>query len=240
MRVAAEREPAGTAWPALPLAEWADTYATLHRWLQIVGKTRLALAPAQNHWWHVALYLTARGVGTSPMPVDGREIEIELDFVDHVLVARTSDGVVRTLPLAARPVADFYEAYRRLLAELRVDVALWPVPVKLGDRLRFDADRAHAYAYPEPPGYASASVEPAGAYYHDALREWILPYDAVRTAGDPAGTLLAFCESTYAAAATLGSWERSALERNGIGEVPPGRRQAPGSNAEGPLGEGSA
>src|SRR5436309_12850515 len=84
-------------WPALPLAEWQDTYATLHRWLQIVGKTRLALAPLQNHWWQAALYLTSRGLGTSPMPIANGTLQIERDFIDHQLVARTSGWYVRSL-----------------------------------------------------------------------------------------------------------------------------------------------
>ena len=97
------------SWPALPLEEWRDTYTTLHRWLQIVGKTRLALAPMQNHWWQVVLYLTSRGLGTSPMPTADRALEIEFDFIDHQLVARTSDGEARTMALAPRTVADFYD-----------------------------------------------------------------------------------------------------------------------------------
>src|SRR3954462_4707128 len=92
-------------WPALPLAAWQDTYATLHRWTQIVGKTRLALAPMQNHWWQVVLYLTSRGLVTSPMPIGDRTLDIEFDFLDHQLVARTSDGDTGTLPLAPRSVA---------------------------------------------------------------------------------------------------------------------------------------
>jgi hypothetical protein len=93
-------------WPPLPLDEWQDTLATLHRWTQMVGKTRLALAPMTNHWWQVTLYLTARGLTTSPMPAGQRTMEIEFDFVDHALVARTSDGATRTMPLAPRSVAD--------------------------------------------------------------------------------------------------------------------------------------
>ena len=79
-------------WPSLVLEEWLPTYATLHRWAQIVGKTRLSLAPFENHWWHCALYVTARGLTTSPMPHRGGVLEIEFDFLDDLLVARTSDG----------------------------------------------------------------------------------------------------------------------------------------------------
>src|SRR5262245_62841027 len=98
-------------WPDLTLARWQDTYATLHMWTQIVGKTRLALAPMQNHWWQVALYLTARGLTTSPMPDGDRTFEAEFDFVDHRLVVRTSDGRRETLPLEPQTVAQFYGRY---------------------------------------------------------------------------------------------------------------------------------
>jgi hypothetical protein len=131
------------AWPALPLGAWQDTYATLHRWLQIVGKTRLALAPMQNHWWQVTLYLTSRGLGTSPMPAGDKMLEIELDFIDHQLVARTSNGDARALPLAPRAVADFYDEYMRALRELGVRPRVRPVPVELADVLPFPDDREH-------------------------------------------------------------------------------------------------
>src|SRR5207253_11400730 len=86
-------------WPTLPLGEWQATHDTLHMWLQIVGKTRLALAPAQNHWWHVALYLTARGLTTSPMPHRERTFQVDLDFIDHRLAIHVSDGSTATMPL---------------------------------------------------------------------------------------------------------------------------------------------
>ena len=106
-------------WPQLPLNDWAETQTTLHRWVQIVGKTRLALAPMQNHWWQCALYLTARGLGTSPMPYAKGNVELEFDFLEHRLVARTSDGATKSIPLAPRSVADFYHDYLGLLAGLR-------------------------------------------------------------------------------------------------------------------------
>src|SRR5438105_8625646 len=87
------------SWPELPLASWQDTYATLHMWTQIVGKVRMALTPKQNHWWHVTLYVTARGLTTSPIPYEGRAFEIVFDFIDHVLVVSCSDGTARRLPL---------------------------------------------------------------------------------------------------------------------------------------------
>ncbi|HYC52793.1 MAG TPA: DUF5996 family protein, partial [Gemmatimonadaceae bacterium] len=269
---------AGPDWPALPLAEWQATYATLHRWMQIVGKTRLALAPMQNHWWQVPLYVTVRGIATSPMPCRRFDLEIEFDFVDHLLVARTSLGMRQSLPLEPQSVAAFYRNYQSLLASLGVEVAIWPVPVELPDALPFTDDAIHAsydpdaarrcwrvlrqmdrvlkafrarflgksspshfwwgsfdlactlfsgrraprhpggfpnlpdrvtveayshecfsggwwpgtpdgpvaepafyaYAYPEPPGYGEASIDPAGARYDDGMHEWILPYAVVR------------------------------------------------------------
>ena len=298
-------------WPALSLEEWHETQATLHRWLQIVGKTRLALAPMQNHWWQVTLYLSARGLTTSPIPYRDRSFEVEFDFVDHLLVARASDGAVRTLPLAARSVADFYAEYAALLRSLEIDLRIWPVPSEMPDTVPFNEDHKHAsydadavyrcwrillesdrvlkhfrgrfigkcspshfwwggfdlactrfsgrrapqhpggipnlpdwvtreayshecisagwwpgsvggavvepafyaYAYPEPPGSPEAQIEPAAAEYHMGLREWIMPYEAVRLASHPDLELMKFLESTYATAAHLGGWDRGALER---------------------------
>ncbi len=300
-----------SAWPQLPLSDWADTYATLHRWVQMVGKTRLALAPMQNHWWQVTLYLTARGLGTSPIPSDERSFEIELDFLDHRLLMRTSDAAMQSIPLAPRPVADFYREYLGMLAALGVEARIWPVPVEIADRTPFTADRVHAsydadaaqrcwrilahtdrvlkqfrgrflgksspshfwwgsfdlsctrfsgrraplhpggvpnspdyvtheayshecisagwwpgseggpvaepafyaYAYPEPAGFSDALVRPAAASYQPAMREWILPYEAVRAARDPEAALLEFLQSTYEAAAERGGWDRVGLER---------------------------
>src|SRR2546423_437972 len=98
------------AWPALPLEQWQKTYDTLHMWTQIVGKTRLALAPMENHWWQVALYVTPRGLTTSPIPSGIRTFAVDFDFVDHRLSVRTSDGEDRAIPLVSQPVADFYSA----------------------------------------------------------------------------------------------------------------------------------
>src|SRR5580765_7948262 len=131
-------------WPKLTLDEWAPTQTTLHRWTQIVGKTRLALAPMQNHWWQVVLYVTDRGLTTSPMPYNGRTFDVSFDFVGHRLVALTSDGDERSIPLAPRSVADFYAEYMAMLRSLDIDVKLWPVPVEMGDVLPFVEDNTHA------------------------------------------------------------------------------------------------
>jgi len=134
----------GPAWPELPLGEWQDTYATLHRWVQIVGKTRLALAPMQNHWWQVTLYVTTRGLTTSPMPVGDRLLEIELDFLGHLLVMHTNDGEERVLPLVPRSVAEFYAEYRDALHSLGVALRIYPRPSELADATPFADDRDHA------------------------------------------------------------------------------------------------
>ena len=132
------------AWPALPLDEWSATYETLHRWTQIVGKTRLALAPMQNHWWQVTLYLTARGLGTSPMPWRDRSFEVEFDFIDHVLVLRTDDGVTRSMPLAPQSVAEFFRDYMAMLGSLGIEPRIYPRPVEIIDATPFPEDRTHA------------------------------------------------------------------------------------------------
>lgn len=137
-------------WPQLTLDEWAPTQTTLHRWTQIVGKTRLALAPMQNHWWQVVLYVTGRGLTTSPIPYqDSRTFDVSFDFTNHKLIARTSDGDIRLLPLVAQSVADFYVAYMSMLRSLGIKVKMMPVPVELPDTLPFAEDRTHASYDPD-------------------------------------------------------------------------------------------
>lgn len=133
-----------TAWPALPLAEWQETFDTLHMWTQIVGKTRLALAPMQNHWWQVTLYATPRGLTTSAMPAGDRLVSADFDFIDHQLHLRSSDGGSRTVPLVPQSVADFYQAYREALAALGVTARIRPVPVEIEHAIPFAQDREHA------------------------------------------------------------------------------------------------
>jgi hypothetical protein len=132
-----------TLWPKLTFSAWQDTVATLQRWTQIVGKVRLALTPWLNHSWHVPLYVTARGLGTSPIPAGKEIFEIEFDFVAHRLVVRTSRGVVRELALAPRTVADFYRQVMRLLADLGIAVTINELPSELPDGVAFSEDRTH-------------------------------------------------------------------------------------------------
>ena len=132
------------AWPSLPLDEWRDTRDTLHMWLQIVGKTRLALAPPENHWWQVALYLTPRGLTTSPMPHGHRTFSADFDFIDHHLHLRLSDGATRMVPLVPRSVADFYVEYLEALRSLGLEASIRPVPVEVVEAIPFAEDRQHA------------------------------------------------------------------------------------------------
>jgi hypothetical protein len=131
-------------WPSLPLAEWQDTYATLHLWTQVVGKIRLAQAPLINHWWQVPLYVTARGLTTSPMPYGARSFQIDFDFIDHRLVIACSDGQTASLPLAPRSVAAFYRKVMALLATLGIVVEIWTMPVEIQDAIPFETDETHA------------------------------------------------------------------------------------------------
>ncbi len=137
------------AWPRLALEEWAPTQTTLQRWTQIVGKTRLALAPMQNHWWQTVLYVTDRGFTTSPIPYDDCTFDLSFDFTGHKLIARTSDGGIRTLPLIARSVADFYDEYMAMLRSLGIEVRIMPVPVEMSDVLPFPEDHTNASYDPD-------------------------------------------------------------------------------------------
>ena len=134
----------GAEWPVLPHAAWKDTRDTLHLWSQIVGKIRLAQTPWINHSWHVALYLTARGLTTSPIPHGGREFQIDFDFIDHVLWIRASDGQTRQLMLAPMPVAQFYADLLGALRELGLEVRIDTMPNEIADAIPFDRDRVHA------------------------------------------------------------------------------------------------
>ena len=137
------------AWPALPLDGWRDSYATLHLYSQIVGKTRLALAPMENHWWQVALYPTSRGLTTSPMPYDRRVVQVDFDFIDHQLLARTSDGGSASLARVSRSVADFYAEYVDALRALGVEAAIHAVPCEVVTAIPFADDRVHASYDPD-------------------------------------------------------------------------------------------
>jgi hypothetical protein len=290
-------------WPALPYETWKDTYATLHMWMQVVGKVALSQAPPVNHSWAIAMQVTPRGLSTRTLTHGRRTFSIEFDFIDHQLVIRASDGATRTLALAPRSVADFYRDVMATLRDMALPVKIWPMPVEIPSPIRFDEDTAHAsydpeyanrfwrillqvervlnearcqfigkcspvhffwgamdlavtrfsgrpappregpafmrdaysrevishgfwpgsgpllepafyaYAVPEPPGLKTATVQPAAAFYHLELGEFILPYEAVRTAADPDRAIRMFVDSTYEQAANLAGWDRATLER---------------------------
>ena len=294
-------------WPELAYAQWRDTALTLQLWTQIIGKVRLQLTPWLNHSWQVPFYVTARGLGTSPMAFGEEALEIEFDFLSHRLVARTSRGEERALPLRPQSVADFHAAALAMLRGLGIRVAINEIPNEIAGALRFSEDRVHAaydadaayrfwrvllqadrvfklfrsgflgkaspvhffwgsfdlavtrfsgrraplhpggvpnlpdrvareayshevssagfwpgndafpraafysYAYPEPARFRERAM-PAGASFEPTLGEFILPYDAMRSAPSPDATLLEFLSATYAAAADGGNWDRAALE----------------------------
>jgi hypothetical protein len=131
-------------WPALPLAEWKDTYATLHMWTQIVGKIRLALGPDINHYWGIALYVTSRGLTTSPIPYPKGVFEINFDFVAHTLEINTSLGETRTFRLMPRTVAEFYFELMHALNSLGIEVKVWSMPVEVPRPVRFTLDETHS------------------------------------------------------------------------------------------------
>jgi len=133
----------------LPDAAWGKTHATLHMWMQIVGKTRLALAPMENHWWQVALYVTARGLTTSPMPYGSLTLEVEFDFLSHALLIRTSRGEEKSLALGPMSVAEFFARYRSCLRELNIEPAIMPSPVEVEIATPFARDYEHAFYDPD-------------------------------------------------------------------------------------------
>ena len=296
------------AWPSLPLEAWSDTCATLHMWTQIVGKIRLAQSPWINHSWHVTLYVTPRGLTTSPIPYGNRTFQIDFDFIGHELIIQSSDGGVAGFALQPQSVAAFYRRLQNEMAKLDLRVNINEKPNEIADPIPFDQDESHkaydsvyanrfwrvlvqadrvfkefrarfvgkcspvhyfwgapdlavtrfsgrpapqhpggvphlpdrvareayshevsscgfwpggapvaypvfySYAYPEPSGFFSAPVRPGAAFYSKDLREFILPYDAVREAESPDETLLDFLQATYEAAANLANWDRDFLE----------------------------
>jgi hypothetical protein len=137
------RDASADLWPALPYDDWADTAQTLHMWTQVVGKIRMALTPPVNHWWHVPLYVSARGLTTSPMPYGGRSLEIVFDFVARELLVDCSDGRREVVPLRPMCVAAFYAAVMAALDRLGVSVRIWTTPCEVEAPIPFEADEVH-------------------------------------------------------------------------------------------------
>jgi len=140
-----------TGWPELPWRAWEPTISTLHMWLQIVGKVRLALAPPLNHWWHVPLYVTARGLTTSPIPYGNRTFQVDFDFVEHRLAVTDGDPGAFAMALQPQSVAAFYHTFLAGLGSRGVDVTISPRPVEVADAIPYDRDEQHA-SY--DPGHA--------------------------------------------------------------------------------------
>src|SRR5216684_8086666 len=131
-------------WPDLPTAAWRETFATLHLWTQIIGKIRLVRTPWLNHSWHIALYVTARGLTTSPIQDGAGTFQIDLDFIDHVLRVSTSDGAQRQFAFAGQSVASFHAAILAVLAELGIHITIDEMPSELPEPIRFSQDNKHA------------------------------------------------------------------------------------------------
>jgi hypothetical protein len=131
-------------WPALPYEEWRDTCQTLHMWTQIVGKVRMELSPFLNHWWHVTLYVTPRGLSTSAIPYHGGSFDVTFDFLEHTLFLRTSEGTTKALPLIPRSVAAFYREFMDCLHALGIQVTINTLPSEVQSPIRCDIDEVHA------------------------------------------------------------------------------------------------
>jgi Family of unknown function (DUF5996) len=138
-------------WPALPQSAWSETCTTLQLWMQIVGKIRLALMPTINHTWSVTLYPSIRGLTTSIMPYGTRTLQIDFDFLNHVLQLETSEGRGKMIALQPTTVASFYKKVMAALDALATPVRIWPVPVEVSDPIPFERDHIH-HAY--DPEYA--------------------------------------------------------------------------------------
>jgi hypothetical protein len=144
MTTATREHTALEPWPELPWRDWAPTLDTLHLWVQIVGKVRMALAPPRNHWWHIPLYVTARGLTTSAIPYARRHFQVDFDFVDHRLVVTDSSPASFEIALEPKSVAAFYREFMDGLHRLGIEVRIWTGPVEVVEAIRFEADERHA------------------------------------------------------------------------------------------------
>jgi hypothetical protein len=136
-------------WPELPFTAWKDTYDTLHRWTQIIGKIRLALSPPINHWWNTTFYVTSRGITTSAIPYNNRHLQIDFDFIAHRLIIETTEGSTRTISLRPCSVSEFYQETMAALRSLGMPITIWTTPVEVSDRTPFEEDHKHASYDPE-------------------------------------------------------------------------------------------
>jgi hypothetical protein len=138
-----------SAWPELPVAEWADSRDTLQLMTQVVGKVRLANTPLINHWWNVPLYVSARGLTTSLIPYEHRGFQVDFDFLEHQLAVATTDGATRSIALRARPIADFYSEVMGVLDQLGLATEIWTMPVEIEGSIYFESDRQHVAYDPD-------------------------------------------------------------------------------------------
>ena len=143
------QSPSPDVWPSLPLGAWSDTYATLHMWMQVVGKVALAQAAPINHAWAIAFQVTSRGLTTGLLPHGHRGFTMAFDFIDHQLVIETTDGVRRSVPLAPRSVADFHREVMSTLDEMGLPVRIWSTPVEIPSPIPFERDTIHQSYDPE-------------------------------------------------------------------------------------------
>src|SRR5687768_5241180 len=137
------------SWPELASDGWLEACSTLHMWSQIVGKTRLSLAPRQNHWWNVALYVTPTGLSTSVIEHEGGAFEVELDLLGHALRVRDSTGRAPTFPLQPMTTVEFYRSYREAMHAIGVELHIFGRPVEVAEAIRFDEDERHRSYDPE-------------------------------------------------------------------------------------------
>lgn len=142
MSTGAESAALRDAWPKLPHSEWRPTLDTLHMYTQVLGKLRLALSPFEPVWANVPLYVSARGLTTSPVPYGLRAFEVELDLIDHRLMLRDNDGHTERFPLGAA-VADFYRDLMSALARIDVNIELSTMPSEVSNPIPFPDDRTH-------------------------------------------------------------------------------------------------
>jgi hypothetical protein len=132
-------------FPALPIEEWEDTMNTFHLFSQIIGKIRLGLYPKRNHWWHVTLYVSTRGMTTGPIPYEDMLFEMEFDLIEHVLIISTSKDSERLIPLKGLSVSQFYKKVFSALSELGITVKIWAVPYDIPFSTEpFETDEKHA------------------------------------------------------------------------------------------------
>jgi hypothetical protein len=136
-------------WPELPLAEWKDTYDTLHLWTQIIGRIRLELSPFINHWWNTTFYVTARGITTSSIHYNGKHFQIDFDFIAHLLKIETNDGSIKNLSLRPCSVTEFYHEIMSAMESLGMPITIWTIPVEVQERTPFEKDHKHASYNPE-------------------------------------------------------------------------------------------